>query len=198
VRTPVDHGTFLRALAGDWRILLTPCKPVPYSWFPPLDGTRVLGPSPAGDGRCPSSRRQGHATRCLTTPERRLPFDPVEKRTFADECAGDAGMQFSHTAGELLGGMARAGLVLDDAFDDTNGEGRLHELGIPTMLAVRAHRGSGEGRLRRREHGVSTIPLMRGSQVKGWGGLAARSKTLGETVTTQRASSRAFVHENGR
>jgi hypothetical protein len=107
-------------------------------------------------------------------------------------------MQFSHTAGELLIGMARAGLVLDDTFDDTNGEGRLHELGIPTMLAVRAHRGSGEGRLRRREHGVSTIPLMRGSQVKGWGGLAARSKTLGETVATQRASSRAFVHENGR
>lgn len=107
-------------------------------------------------------------------------------------------MQFSHTAGELLGGIARAGLVLDDAFDGTNGEGRLHELGIPTMLAVRAHRGSGEGRLRRREHGVPTIPHMRGSQVKGWGGLAARSKTLGETVATQRASSRAFVHENGR
>lgn len=53
----------------------------------------------------------------------------------------NAETKFSHTSEELLGGMARAGLVLDDAFDDTNGEGRLHELGISTMLAVRAHRG---------------------------------------------------------
>lgn len=61
----------------------------------------------------------------------------------------NAETKFSHTAGELLGGMARAGLVLDDAFDDTNGEGRLHELGISTMLAVRAHRGvAGRGRSR--------------------------------------------------
>lgn len=98
-------------------------------------------------------------------------------------------MQLSHTAGELLGGMARAGLVLDDAFDDTNGEGRLHELGIPTMLAVRAHRGSGEGRLRRREHGVSTIPHMRGSQVKErlrgflWVGSSAREARSGGSST---------------
>lgn len=85
--TPVDHGTFLRALAGDWRIVLAPRKPVPRSWFPPLDGARVLGPVAGGGSRCPSSRRQGHVARCLTTPVRRLPFDPVEKRTLADGCA---------------------------------------------------------------------------------------------------------------
>lgn len=51
--TPVDHGTFLRALAGDWRIVLTPRKPVPRSWFPPLEGTRVLGLASGGGQQMP-------------------------------------------------------------------------------------------------------------------------------------------------
>lgn len=51
--TPVDHGTFLRVLAGDWRIVLAPRKPVPRSWFPPLDGARVLGPVAGGGQQMP-------------------------------------------------------------------------------------------------------------------------------------------------
>ena len=49
-------------------------------------------------------------------------------------------MQFSHTIGELLAAILHAGLVIDDVYDDVNGEGRMSELGIPTMLAVRAHK----------------------------------------------------------
>ncbi|MDO4538514.1 MAG: class I SAM-dependent methyltransferase [Coriobacteriales bacterium] len=69
------------------------------------------------------------------------PADPLTQPDFAAELeAGDFGMQFSHSLDELLGGLLRAGFIINDLFEDTNGEGRLHELGIPTMLAVRATR----------------------------------------------------------
>ncbi len=72
---------------------------------------------------------------------RGLPFDPVGNPSVMDDLdVREWGMQFSHTTGELLGGMLRAGLVIDDLFDDVNSEGRLSDLGIPTMLAVRAHK----------------------------------------------------------
>ena len=70
-----------------------------------------------------------------------LPFDPLADEALMKELsASDDGVQFSHTLDELLGGMLRAGLTIDDLYEDTNGEGRLHELGIPSMLAVRAHK----------------------------------------------------------
>ena len=71
---------------------------------------------------------------------RGLPYDPVaDPQLLEQDDPDECGVQFSHTPGELLGGMLRAGFVIDDVFDDVNGEGRLSELGIPTMLAVRAH-----------------------------------------------------------
>ena len=36
------------------------------------------------------------------------------------------------------GGQLAAGFVLTDLFEDTNGEGRLHELGIPSFIATRS------------------------------------------------------------
>ena len=36
------------------------------------------------------------------------------------------------------GGQMEAGFTLLDLYEDTNGEGRLHELNIPTFLALRA------------------------------------------------------------
>ena len=72
---------------------------------------------------------------------RGLPYDPLGNPALLEEDDVDeVGVQFSHTTGELLGGMLRAGFAIDDLFDDVNGEGRLSELGIPTMLAVRAHK----------------------------------------------------------
>ena len=67
------------------------------------------------------------------------PFDPLtnpEARAFLE--SDDSGMQFGHDLTELLGGMLRAGLMIADLYEDTNGEGRLHEMRIPTYLAVRA------------------------------------------------------------
>lgn len=71
---------------------------------------------------------------------RGLPFDPMSDPALLAELEqGDDGVQFSHTLNDLLGGLLHTGFVLDDLFEDVNGEGRLSELGIPTMLAVRAH-----------------------------------------------------------
>ena len=69
----------------------------------------------------------------------RLPFDPVsnpEHKKLLEE--DDAGMQFSHTLEEQITGQLEAGFILTDLYEDTNGEGRLHELNIPTFLAMRS------------------------------------------------------------
>jgi len=50
----------------------------------------------------------------------------------------DWGIQFSHTLEEQLGGQLKAGFLLTDLYEDTNGEGRLHEFGVPSFIATRA------------------------------------------------------------
>ncbi len=67
------------------------------------------------------------------------PFDPtVNEDQAALLAADDAGVQFSHNLDEMLGGLLRAGFSIDDLYEDTNGEGHLHDLNIQTYLAVRA------------------------------------------------------------
>lgn len=39
---PVDHATVEEARQGRWSLLLTPTRPVPQAWFPPLSGKKVL------------------------------------------------------------------------------------------------------------------------------------------------------------
>lgn len=39
---PVSHEAIVAAREGAWQIVLTPTRPVPRDWFPPLDGCRVL------------------------------------------------------------------------------------------------------------------------------------------------------------
>ena len=69
----------------------------------------------------------------------RLPFnplqDPEQMRQLRDS---DCGVQFSHTMEEQLGGQLEAGFTLTALYEDTNGAGRLHEMGIPCFIAVRA------------------------------------------------------------
>ena len=50
----------------------------------------------------------------------------------------DSGVQFSHSLEEQIGGQLEAGFMLTDLYEDTNGEGRLHELNIPTFIATRS------------------------------------------------------------
>lgn len=72
----------------------------------------------------------------------KMPFDPtVDPAAKAFMMEEDCGIQFSHTLEEQLGGQLKAGFSLVDLYEDTNGEGRLHELNIKTYLATRAVKG---------------------------------------------------------
>ena len=68
-----------------------------------------------------------------------LPFNPLKNpEQMRDLQRTDSGVQFSHTMEEQLGGQLEAGFRLTDLYEDTNGSGRLHEMGIPCFIAVRA------------------------------------------------------------
>lgn len=68
-----------------------------------------------------------------------LPFDPLENPAYMEQLRRqDCGVQFSHTLEEQLGGQLKAGFLLTDLYEDTNGEGRLHEMRIPAFVATRA------------------------------------------------------------
>ena len=67
-----------------------------------------------------------------------LPFNPLinenNRKQLKEE---DAGIQFSHSLTEQIGGQLKAGFILTDIEEDTNGEGRLHELNIPSFIMTR-------------------------------------------------------------
>ena len=68
-----------------------------------------------------------------------FPFDPLHNKEQLEELQkSDSGVQFSHTLEEQIGGQLEAGFRLTNLFEDTNGDGRLHELNIPTFFATRA------------------------------------------------------------
>ena len=70
-----------------------------------------------------------------------LPFDPLvneEQRKQLER--DDAGMQFSHTLEEQINGQLEAGFSLLELYEDTNASGRLHDLNIPTFLAMRSRK----------------------------------------------------------
>lgn len=74
-----------------------------------------------------------------TSLKYRLPFDPLkDPKLYEDSVKNDWGIQFSHTFEEQIGGQLEAGFLLTDVFEDTNGEGRLHEYNIPCFWATRA------------------------------------------------------------
>lgn len=68
-----------------------------------------------------------------------LPFDPTKDKKLYEECVkNDWGIQFSHTLEEQIGGQLEAGFTLTHLYEDTNGQGNLHEKNIPSFLATRA------------------------------------------------------------
>ncbi|RSX56539.1 class I SAM-dependent methyltransferase [Bifidobacterium samirii] len=70
-----------------------------------------------------------------------LPFDPVANPRQRERFDIDEdGMQFSHSFNEQIRGQLQAGFTLLDCYDDTNGVGRLHELGIPSYWATCAQK----------------------------------------------------------
>ena len=65
---------------------------------------------------------------------RKLPFNPLkDKQLYEESVKNNWGIQFSHTVEEQIGGQLKAGFILTDIYQDTNGTGRLHEFNIPTF-----------------------------------------------------------------
>ncbi|MBQ7671206.1 MAG: class I SAM-dependent methyltransferase [Clostridia bacterium] len=68
-----------------------------------------------------------------------LPFDPILNSEHMRQLKeSDCGIQFSHTLEEQIGGQLKAGFRLTDLYEDTNGEGRLRDMNIPSFIATRA------------------------------------------------------------
>ena len=71
---PVDAEAIAAARRGEVRIRLTPKKPIPQAWFPPLAGCRVLGLGPVGvSGTHP--RRRGREVTVLDMSPAQLAQD---------------------------------------------------------------------------------------------------------------------------
>ncbi|MBQ7612382.1 MAG: class I SAM-dependent methyltransferase [Spirochaetaceae bacterium] len=223
---PISHETYLKALAGEWDVLLTPTKPVPHEWLGNLHDKKILGLACGGGQQMPifaalgadctvldySSRqiemehlvaqREQYTIRIIQADMTKpLPFDdgefdiifhPVSNcyvedvRAIWKECyrvlkrggyllsgvdhyinhivdenektiinslpfnplknpeqmqqlqQSDSGVQFSHSLEEQIQGQLDTGFRLLNLYEDTNGEGRLHDLHIPTFLAMRS------------------------------------------------------------
>ena len=68
-----------------------------------------------------------------------LPFDPLVNEEHRKQLERDnAGFQFSHTLEEQINGQLEAGFTLLELYEDTNSSGHLHDLNIPTFLAMRS------------------------------------------------------------
>lgn len=68
-----------------------------------------------------------------------LPYDPLSTPAqYETAMKNDYGIQFSHTIEEQIGGQLKAGFTLADIYGDTNGEGYLHELNLPSFWATLA------------------------------------------------------------
>lgn len=68
----------------------------------------------------------------------KLPYNPLnDKKLYEESIKNDWGIQFSHTIEEQMGGQLKAGFILDDIYEDTNGYGKLREYNIPTFFATR-------------------------------------------------------------
>lgn len=73
------------------------------------------------------------------TIENKLPFNPLKnKEIYKKLQEEDSGIQFSHTLEEQLGGQLKVGFIITDLYEDTNGNGRLHNLNIPSFITTRA------------------------------------------------------------
>ena len=118
---PVDHQTYLQAQDGQWSVLLTPTKPVPHEWFGSLKGKKVLGLASGGGQQMPVFTAAGAECTVPDYSEKQL----ESERTLADR----EGYRIN---------IVRAGFTLTGIYEDTNGEGRLHELHIPSFIATRA------------------------------------------------------------
>ena len=100
---PVSSDEVARARKGDWKIVLTPTKPIPLGWYPPLHGADVLCLASGGGQQGPILAAAGATVTVLDNSPKQLAQDrrvaerhglPVttvegdmaDLSTFSDEC----------------------------------------------------------------------------------------------------------------
>jgi SAM-dependent methyltransferase len=221
---PISHEEFEEAKKGNYRLLLTPIKPVPKEWIGDVSGKKILGLASGGGQQMPIFSALGAECTVLDYSDRqleseefvakrekysikivkadmtkrlpfedgefdmifhpisncyvedvyhiwnecfrvlrsggillsgtdhfinymvdeneekivnKLPFNPLKDEKLMEELLRtNSGVQFSHSLEEQITGQLKAGFILKDLYEDTNGYGRLHEMNIPTMLAM--------------------------------------------------------------
>ncbi|MGN1347147.1 MAG: class I SAM-dependent methyltransferase [Eubacteriales bacterium] len=69
---PISHEQYAAAKNGEFSLLLTPTKPVPAEWYPPLDGAKVLGLAAGGGQQMPIFAALGADCTVLDYSERQL------------------------------------------------------------------------------------------------------------------------------
>lgn len=69
---PVDHETYVKALAGDWSVVLTPAKKVPTEWFGELKGKKLLGLASGGGQQIPIFTAAGADCTVLDYSEKQI------------------------------------------------------------------------------------------------------------------------------
>ena len=112
----ISHGEYPKALNGEWDVLLTTTKLCGLD-----NGINFIFDDTE------------------TAVKYKLPFNPLNNpQQYEESIKNDWGIQFSHTLEEQIGGQLEAGFVLTNLYEDTNGEGKLHEYNIPPFLATRA------------------------------------------------------------
>ena len=77
---PVGPEVIAAARRGEWQIVLTPTKPVPREWFPPIAGERVLLLAGAGGQQAPILAAAGARVTVLDNSPRQLEQDQVVAR----------------------------------------------------------------------------------------------------------------------
>src|SRR5436305_3954131 len=72
---PVGPAVILAARQGDWQVVLTPTRPVPRGWFPPLAGLDVLCLASGGGQQAPVLAAAGASVTVLDNSPAQLSRD---------------------------------------------------------------------------------------------------------------------------
>lgn len=102
---PVGPEAVAAARAGDWSIVLTPTRPVPREWFPPLQGRRVLCLASGGGQQGPILAAAGAEVVVVDNSPRQLAGDRL--------VASREGLRL----GLVQGDMRELGMFRDGTFD---------------------------------------------------------------------------------
>ena len=74
---PISHEKYIEALNGRLDVYLTPCKPVPFGWFPPLKNKSVLGLASGGGQQCPIFQAHGANVTIFDISEKQLEAERI-------------------------------------------------------------------------------------------------------------------------